>query len=153
VLDLYESVPRLQLQRHYGAGLSAEPLDTDQISRALKNVVGNAVEILSEHGANAGQPPRIDVRTGVEDEMARIEISDNGPGMSDEAERRIFEPYFTTKQQGTGLGMALTYRIIIEHGGMISAENRSAGGARVTIRLPLSVNGPGGAAGRTSATR
>ena len=74
--------------------------------------------------------------------MARIEIVDNGPGMSGEAERRIFEPYFTTKQHGTGLGMALTYRIIIEHGGMIRAENRSAGGARVTIRLPLSVEVP-----------
>jgi nitrogen fixation/metabolism regulation signal transduction histidine kinase len=140
VLDLYQSVPGLQLQRHYAGGLSPVPLDADQISRALKNVVGNAVEMLREQGASAGEAPCIEVRTGVEDEMARIEIADNGPGMSDEAQRRIFEPYFTTKEQGTGLGMALTYRIIIEHGGMISAENRSTGGARVTIRLPLSVS-------------
>ena len=69
--------------------------------------------------------------------MARIEIADRGPGLSAEAGRRLYEPYFTTKSEGTGLGMALTNRIIIEHGGLVTAENRTGGGARVSIFLPL----------------
>ena len=77
-----------------------------------------------------------DVETAV-DGMAQIVVADNGPGFSQEAKRRLFEPYFTTKEHGTGLGMALTYRIIIEHGGVIFAENGPEGGARVIVRLPL----------------
>ena len=72
----------------------------------------------------------------------RVEVRDSGPGLSAEAARRIFEPYFTTKSGGTGLGMAIVYRIITEHGGVISAESRPEGGASVVIRLPLG-SGPG----------
>ena len=82
-------------------------------------------------------PERLDVITGVEDGMVRIEVGDSGSGLTEEAARRIFEPDFTTKTGGTGLGMALTYRIVAEHGGVIHAENRESGGARVVIRLPL----------------
>ena len=56
-----------------------------------------------------------------------------------EAAERVFEPYFTTKSQGTGLGMAISYRMVAEHGGEIVADNRPEGGARVTVRLPLTV--------------
>ena len=68
--------------------------------------------------------------------MAIIEVTDNGAGLDAQAAERIFEPYFTTKTTGTGLGMAITHRIITEHGGLVAAENRAEGGTRVTIRLP-----------------
>ena len=77
------------------------------------------------------------VSAALEEQMAKIEIADRGPGFSAEAGRRLYEPYFTTKSEGTGLGMALTNRIIIEHGGLITAENRAGGGAKVSIFLPL----------------
>jgi signal transduction histidine kinase len=131
VLDLYASDPGFTVTRHYASGLPPVPLDADQISRALKNVIGNAVE------ACGGKPLRLEVATFLEDEMVGVELADNGPGFSEEAVRRVFEPYFTTRSAGTGLGMALTYRIIVEHGGVISAGNRPQGGATVSIRLPL----------------
>jgi signal transduction histidine kinase len=147
VLDLFGSVPGVEISRRYGGGLSGVPLDSDQVSRALKNVVGNAVEILGERGAGTGESPRIEVRTAVEDDMARIDIEDNGPGFSEEAARSVFDPYFTTRSGGTGLGMALTYRIVTEHGGVITASNRERGGARVTIRLPLRLEDHAGETG------
>ena len=134
VLDLHASEPGLELRRRFCGDLPAVPLDADQLSRALKNVIGNAVQAMRETGETK-LPLR--VATFVEDGMACVEVADRGPGFSTESRRRVFEPYFTTRDGGTGLGMALTYRIIIDHGGTVTAENRTGGGAVVTLRLPL----------------
>jgi signal transduction histidine kinase len=64
-------------------------------------------------------------------------ITDTGPGIPPENLERIFEPYFTTKEGGTGLGLGLAHRIILEHRGSIRAENVPAGGARFVIELPI----------------
>lgn len=137
VLELHAADPAIRIERIRGGDLPPVPLDADQISRALRNVVGNAVEAVRAVRGEASGPLAIEVRTAVEGGMARIDVSDRGPGLSEEASRRLFEPYFSTKSEGTGLGMALTYRIIIDHGGVISAANRPGGGAALTIRLPL----------------
>jgi hypothetical protein len=72
-----------------------------------------------------------------------VEVCDSGPGFPQDTAGRIFEPYFTTKEKGTGLGMAIALRIISEHGGSLSADNRPGGGARVTVTLPVSGAGAG----------
>jgi signal transduction histidine kinase len=139
VLELFASDPGITVERRYAAGLPLVPVDADQISRALKNIVGNAVE------ARAGSALRLEVTTFLEDDMVGVEVADDGPGFSEESARRVFEPYFTTRSGGTGLGMALTYRIIVEHGGVITAGNRPQGGATVSIRLPLRAHARDGA--------
>ena len=136
VIDLYAADPELTVEREYAPALPRLQIDADQIARALKNVVGNAVEAMQEAVAE-NVPKQLHVRTRMEDEMARIEILDSGPGLTEQASSRLFQPYFTTKARGSGLGMAITYRIIVEHGGIISARNRSPRGAVVEIRLPL----------------
>ena len=140
VVELYASEPGVRVVKDVAPGLPAVELDADQISRALKNVVGNAIEAARE-GRAVGQAEVV-IRAGVRDGVAEITVLDNGPGFSPEAERRLFEPYFTTKPHGVGLGMALTYRIVIEHGGVIFAENRPGPGASVVIRLPLHAAAP-----------
>ena len=65
-----------------------------------------------------------------------LELADNGPGLSDEARRRAFEPFFSTKSTGTGLGLAIVYRMAEAHGGEVLAANCPEGGAAFTIRLP-----------------
>jgi signal transduction histidine kinase len=137
VVDLYGSEPEVEIHTEVAPGLKPVDLDPDQISRALKNVLGNAIEAARERPATAEGAPEVTIRVAVDEELIEIEITDNGPGLSAEAERRLFEPYYTTKAHGTGLGMALTYRIVVEHGGVIFAENSSGGGARVVVRLPL----------------
>jgi nitrogen fixation/metabolism regulation signal transduction histidine kinase len=138
VVELYASEPEVEIRKRVTPDLRPFELDPDQISRALKNVLGNAIEAAREgNESGADRTPVVEIRISLTGEMAEIEVEDNGPGLSAEAERRLFEPYFTTKSHGTGLGMALTYRIVVEHGGVIFAENRSGTGARVVVRLPL----------------
>ena len=68
---------------------------------------------------------------------ARIRVDDQGPGVPVELLGRIFEPYFSTHDSGTGLGLPIAKRIVEEHGGSISAQNVEGGGLSVSIRLPL----------------
>jgi signal transduction histidine kinase len=134
-VELYSVEPDIKIERRHAGAFPRIELDADQISMAIKNVLGNAVEASRE--GESSYPMTIVVSSALEGGMAKIVIEDSGPGFSEETERRLFEPYYTTKGGGTGLGMALTSRVIIEHGGLISAENRAGGGARVSIFLPL----------------
>jgi signal transduction histidine kinase len=74
-------------------------------------------------------------------DFIEIAVSDTGPGIPPEHRDRIFEPYFTTKEGGTGLGLALAYKIIQEHNGTIGVESRVGSGATFAITLPV-VPGP-----------
>jgi signal transduction histidine kinase len=132
VLELHAAEPGLEIVRSYGAGRLRISVDPEQIGRALKNVVGNAVEAMRE----VGGPSRLEVRTALEGGMFEIEVSDNGPGIPQETQGRIFEPYVTSKPQGTGLGMAIAYRIVVEHGGELEAVDRPGGGATIRFRVP-----------------
>ena len=72
--------------------------------------------------------------------MVRIEIEDNGPGMDDSTLKRVFEPFFTTKdvKNGTGLGLSLSYFIIVDdHGGEMEAESTLGEGTKFIIKLPI----------------
>ncbi len=131
VLELFAADPGLTIVRRSGDVPSVH-IDRDQISRVFKNIVGNAVDAMA-----AARTRELYVETAIVDGYAEIRFADTGPGFAGDAERRVFEPYFTTKSHGTGLGMAISFRIVAEHGGEIVAENRSEGGARVTVRLPL----------------
>ncbi len=73
---------------------------------------------------------------GRAEQRAVITVSDSGSGITDEVAAHLFEPFWTTKSDGCGLGLAITYRIIEEHGGTITAESPPWGGCRITISLP-----------------
>jgi PAS domain S-box-containing protein len=105
------------------------------LRQAFSNLCRNALEAC----ADANVPPRITIE-GIEDapqNVLRIIVSDNGPGIKPGAASRIFTPFFTTKARGTGLGLALVQKIIVTHNGRITAGNADNGGARLTVSLPL----------------
>jgi signal transduction histidine kinase len=84
--------------------------------------------------------PTIRIRTKSDEYFARIEIEDNGPGIPEEVRKRIFDPFFTTKPvgEGTGLGLSVSFFIIVSHHhGTIEAESSPGEGTRFIIRLPL----------------
>jgi len=134
VLELFAADPGLTIVRRPG-DVPFLHIDRDQISRVFKNIVANARDAMA-----AGPTRELYVETTVVAGYAEVCFADTGPGFAGDAERRVFEPYFTTKSQGAGLGMAISYRMVAEHGGEIIAENRSGGGARVTVRLPLTAS-------------
>jgi len=101
----------------------------------FRNILENALAATSEAA-------RIQVKYGETDFVGqpavRICICDNGPGLTADSEKQIFDEFFTTKTHGTGLGMAICKRIIAAHGGLIEAENQPPNGACITIILPRS---------------
>jgi signal transduction histidine kinase len=81
---------------------------------------------------------RVEVRAAVVDGMVCVVVSDNGPGIPAEKLASVFDPYFTTKVEGSGLGLWIAQQIVTAHGGGLTAQNGPAGGAVLTMRLPLS---------------
>ncbi len=111
--------------------INAISIDSDQIKRAIHNLVKNSIEASAVNGT-------ILIRTSAIDDgkyRVQIEIRDHGSGMDDEIVIRIFEPYFTTKQRGVGLGLSIVKRIIDDHDGTIQIESKKAKGTKVCIKL------------------
>jgi two-component system, sporulation sensor kinase E len=104
-------------------------LDRDQIKQAFYNVIKNGFEAMKSRGI-------LRIRTDMDDSHVVVRFTDSGGGMSPENLSRVFEPYFTTKTSGTGLGLLIVRRIVREHGGELSIESSAGKGLTVTIRLP-----------------
>jgi signal transduction histidine kinase len=104
--------------------------DREQLRRAALNLVRNAVE-----AAPAGTAVEIAARMG--DVEAAIEVADRGPGLSPEARDRLFRPFFTTKEGGTGLGLALAKKVADAHGGALALDEREGGGTVARLVLPV----------------
>ena len=79
----------------------------------------------------------IGVRTSRVDDFAELSISDNGPGIPEDTLKKVFEPFFTSKAEGMGMGLSIARTIVEAHDGRIWAENRPGGGALFVIKLPL----------------
>lgn len=105
--------------------------DDEQIMQVLNNLLKNATQALS--GRSDG---RIDIRLAQADGMVRIDIADNGPGISDDIRDKIFVPNFTTKSTGMGLGLAISKNIVETSGGSITFTSESGKGTTFTVTLP-----------------
>jgi signal transduction histidine kinase len=104
-------------------------LDRDQMKQAFYNVIKNSFEAMKARGI-------LRIRTDLDDSHVIVRFTDSGGGITAENLSRVFEPYFTTKTSGTGLGLLIVRRIVREHGGELSIESRAGKGLAVTIRLP-----------------
>lgn len=103
--------------------------DRDQMTQVLMNLLMNAIQILPENG-------RVEVNVQNEKDFIRIEVLDNGAGISVENQAQIFEPFFTQRAGGVGLGLAVVRQIIQAHGGEISYQMSRYNGAQFTVVLP-----------------
>jgi signal transduction histidine kinase len=109
-------------------------VDSHRIRQLFRNILENAI-------AASPMPARMDAELRTVSSAGRrllqCVISDHGEGMSQETLTRVFEPFYTTKQSGTGLGMAICKRIVDAHDGTIQATSKPHQGTSITIRLPL----------------
>jgi len=108
------------------AGLTA---DRNLLKSAFLNVALNAVQMVPPGG-------RVSIATESDARQVRVRFDDTGPGIPPEHLSKIFEPYFSTRDAGVGLGLAMTRKIVHDHGGELTAENLPAGGTRFTFALP-----------------
>ena len=114
--------------------LPPAPMDRGRMLDALRNLVENAVQ-----HSRVGSSVTIEARHVVEPEHAWLVcvVEDQGPGFESDDLARVFQPFFTRRRGGTGLGLSIVQRIVEQHGGSVRVQNRSAGGARATLTLPL----------------
>jgi nitrogen fixation/metabolism regulation signal transduction histidine kinase len=121
---------RMKIHLDLDPELPPRPFDREQIKRLLNNLLKNALE---------ATPPnkRCEVRIGtrLQNDRAVLEIADNGPGLAPAARQHLFEPNFTTKREGSGLGLVMVKRIVEEHGGSIEVESEAGKGTRFRVAL------------------
>jgi len=117
------------VEQELRADLPLLQLDRGQMKQALYNVIKNSLEAMKRHGI-------LRIRTDLDDTHVIVTFVDTGGGMSPQNLSRVFEPYFTTKPSGTGLGLLIVRRIVREHGGELSIESTQGKGLTLTIRLP-----------------
>jgi nitrogen fixation/metabolism regulation signal transduction histidine kinase len=127
--------------------LPPEPLpveiDKQMIRRVFVNLVRNALQAIRDarkvrgNGESGAPEGRVVVSARTDGDGAALIVEDDGPGISADHRERVFDPYFTTKTDGTGLGLAIVKKIVVEHGGTVSAgSSERLGGAMFIVRLP-----------------
>ena len=117
------------VEQELRADLPLLQLDREQMKQAFYNVIKNSLEAMKRHGT-------LHIRTDLDDKHVIVSFTDTGSGMSAENLSRVFEPYFTTKPSGSGLGLLIVRRIVREHGGELSIESTQGKGLTLAIRLP-----------------
>jgi len=109
--------------------------DEGLLRQVFLNLARNAAEAASD-SPNPAVILRGETSVSSEDRTQRIRILDNGPGIPIDALPKLFRPFFTTKVNGTGLGLAVVQKILLQHGGQVEAQNRVGGGAEFIVTLP-----------------
>ncbi|HEX5425441.1 MAG TPA: ATP-binding protein [Candidatus Acidoferrales bacterium] len=133
--DLHDAFPQCEVS--CDGRFEEVPGDEALLQQALLNLTRNGIEAAQ----GAGVAPKIVISGSVEDlggrKWQRICIADNGPGIPQQDLPKIFLPFYTTKSEGTGLGLAVVQKVTLQHGGSIEARNRSGAGAEFLLWLPL----------------
>jgi signal transduction histidine kinase len=118
-----------------GGAFGAVEGDEVLLRQAFSNLLRNAVEAC----AGAAVPPVVVIRSEVDtvQKLSRVTVEDNGPGIAPESRDRVFQPFYTSKRSGTGLGLALVQKIIVFHNGRIAVSSSDLGGASLQVSLPI----------------
>ena len=125
----------VMLEENFADDLPTAPLDAAQVQQALVNLIKNAIQAMTHDGT-------LSLTTLAEAEGVWVHVADTGGGIAQEKINRIFQPYFTTKEKGTGLGLMIVQRIVREHGGRIELESHTGQGTTFRLWFPLTEQQP-----------
>jgi signal transduction histidine kinase len=131
VQSVLPAPPEVTVVRADEPGLPSVRADRDQLRQVLLNVLSNAYEAVGPNGGT------VTIRTASTDAKVSIAVADTGVGMDDETRAQMFEPFFTRKTRGTGLGLAVTRRIVDSHGGVIDIDSTPGRGTTFTVDFPV----------------
>ena len=121
----------ITLRKDVPANVPAFECDPEQMKQVLLNLAINAVQAMTQSG-------EIVLAARQDDLSVVISVKDQGPGISDEDLDKIFNPFYTTKDAGTGLGLSVVYQIVNQHGGVVAADRNPEGGMTFSVAVPLS---------------
>ncbi len=130
----------VELELETAPGVDGFPLDADQIRQVLVNLVNNAAEAI-EQEPGAGGTVALRATRFPADGSLLLAVADDGPGIPEDEQERIFEPFFTSKFTGTGLGLAVADNLVTRHGGRIELESAPGKGSTFFVILPLPQGG------------
>ena len=135
------TIGRVSVRQELDPALPPLVIDPNQIQEVAVNVIVNALDAMPDGGELAARTRAVE-QDGAS--WAELEVTDTGSGISAEDLGRIFDPFFTTKEtgKGTGLGLAVSYGIVAEHGGQIRVSSEVGQGTAVTVRLPATPKEP-----------
>ena len=125
---------KVTLNSHCDVDARIAQIDRHRLNQVFRNILENAIAVLPEYGGIIDVASRVVVEEGVA--WIEVTIEDNGPGMTEEQKARIYEPFYTTKTRGTGLGMAIVRRIMEVHGGSTSVGSPERG-SQIVLRFPV----------------
>jgi len=128
--EIQQSKAHGQIKLAVSSDLMEAKADRDLLTRALSNIIKNAYDAVGNSGW-------IEIRSFYRDNIWVVEVTDNGNGIEPRHLKKVFEPFFTTRSKGTGLGLAFTAQVVKVHGGGITAENREGGGSIFRVKLPV----------------
>lgn len=120
---------KIQLEFYWGENVPQIKGDANQLKQAFYNLARNAMQAMPMGG-------KLTIRCSADDNFVMLSVSDSGCGIKPENMQKIFRPFFTTKNAGTGLGLMIVERIVREHGGSLAVDSRENAGTTFTISLP-----------------
>jgi signal transduction histidine kinase len=123
---------KIQLEFYWGENVPQINGDANQLKQAFYNLVRNAMQAMPSGG-------KLTIRCSADDSFVMLSVSDSGCGIKPENMQKIFKPFFTTKNAGTGLGLMIVERIVREHGGSLAVDSRENAGTTFTVSLPRRV--------------
>jgi len=123
-------ISEITVSTHFAADLPAVEGDYERLQQVFTNILLNAAQAMEGKGT-------LHLSGSVHDDWIQIRIADSGPGMDKAIQKKIFNPFFTTKNTGTGLGLSVSYGIVRAHGGLISVSSPEGHGAVFQVDLPL----------------
>ncbi len=118
------------IKKYYADNLPEIMADSDMLYQAFLNILINAMQAMPEGG-------KIHIEIKSKKDVVIIAFEDEGEGISEDIEEKIWDPFFTTKEKGTGLGLGIVKNIIESHGGSVKIDNRPVSGAQVVVELPV----------------
>lgn len=127
----------VEIETEYLGGTTPVSADPDQLKQVLVNLISNAVQAMEAGGGT------IRIRAWGDDSFVFVAVSDDGPGIPRDILTKVFDPFFSTKDSGTGLGLTIVHRIIDQHGGRIEVASPPGEGTTFTVALPATPKGEG----------
>ncbi|KPJ78507.1 MAG: transcriptional regulator [Deltaproteobacteria bacterium SG8_13] len=133
-LSTQREMGKYRFHKEFHGDLPEISADSAMLYQAFLNILINAIQAMPDGG-------RITIKTGINHQSVEVSFEDEGGGIPNELLERIWNPFFTTKEKGTGLGLGIVKKIIEMHGGRIAIQNRPEGGSYVMITLPIESGG------------